>query len=163
MIIDSEVSLGVIESIMLDVDEQHRTRYLKPVVMSIVQNVASEVLILQSVHDRTWTYPYGEIRENEPILEALTRQLEDNTTIAPDNVRVVNYCGSDVLRAHGVKFYYFNVFIRQTYLFKPKASDYSDHRWVAKSEVRYAMPDKSDMKQRSMLKALSGLMSGRTS
>lgn len=144
----------------------HEGKAYRPVVVAIIQDNLGSTLLVQSAKNPTyWGFPQGGINEGEDILEALQREVVEETGISLYNAIAVQVCTFEPLDIEGRnreefskgKMYYY--ILVKLFESRPKVTlkldEQSDCKWVEADMVKSTLEGVSEPKRSSMLSAFA--------
>jgi 8-oxo-dGTP pyrophosphatase MutT (NUDIX family) len=158
----------ILHELEADILAQHKGKEYRPVVVIITEDLQGRILLLSSAKGPYWGFPQGGAQEGEAILEALARELEEETGIQSSEIEVRAFCGIDQLDiprsrdgfTKGKRYYYFHVVRVTGDAITLQKEEASDHRWVPRKEVAAALAGTYEEKRSSMLWALRRAQTG---
>ncbi len=150
------------------IQKLHDAKEYRPVVVAIIQNKEGEFLLVQSAKgNNPWLFPQGGIESNEDTIEALFREIEEETgikslelTILQDNVYYqeldappdrYNKRGFENGKAY---FYVYCIYHGDGSL-TLQEEEIISYKWVDKDNLIYLLNQGRSTKMKMTLKALS--------
>lgn len=90
-----EISLiGEIFDIKRQLMEAREKRDYRPVIVAVIETPENEILLVRSVKSvNGWNYPQGGIDDEEDIIEALFREIQEETGITSDLLELIQHLG----------------------------------------------------------------------
>jgi putative (di)nucleoside polyphosphate hydrolase len=84
------------ESVEQLIQQAQTEKLYRPVVSCVVVDAEGKMLFTLSskaAQDKNWNYPQGGIEENEDIIAAVYRELNEELGINPKDLQIQKYCG----------------------------------------------------------------------
>jgi 8-oxo-dGTP pyrophosphatase MutT (NUDIX family) len=162
------VPLDLLGKLEADKVCHHRLKLWRPGAVAIAENVAGEILLIQSTKSGNWGFPQGGIEYDESVIQGLTRELYDETGVMASEVR--SLCHIDVVDlsnwsrdgfTRGKRYYYFHVRCEGVPKVTLQFSEVCDYQWLTPQraeEFISAIGDEHRRKKSSMLIALKNAL-----
>lgn len=163
---------ATLEEINNEIKELFRHMSYRPTAVGIVENEKGQILLVKSRKGSRWGFPQGGIKKSEDAVEALLRELEEETGVVPSQLEIRAHCLSDLLDtpgrgrdgfSRGKRYYYFYLKYRGPSEIRIQRSEITEYRWDSRLVVKKFLEgfdeERYKQKQISLLKALAKLPS----
>ncbi len=155
---------GILAQLERDVRHHHSRREYRPVAVAIARNAEGRILLIRSVNGRNpWGFPQGGVEKKEGIIDALRRELHEETRVRASEV--LELCLVDQLEipsrrrgfTRGKRYYYFHVACNGFPKVTLQPEEVCDYRWSAPQHAYRVLANPKNAypeKRASMLLAL---------
>lgn len=155
------VGVPVLRLIKSCIEEDHRLRLYRPVVVAIVENETKEILLTRSVYGEDWGFPQGGVERGEDVVAGLTRELFEETGVRASGIHCL--CWTGRLDTPGRKrdgfingkhYYYFHVVCRDVPTVVVQPAEVRAYQWASLPDAADIIRKNESEKKAGMLAAL---------
>ena len=138
------VSQDTLAHIDARVAREHRELLYRPVVSGIVESFEGKILFVLVAAGNFWSFPQGGIEKGESAIDALLRELHEETSIRPDSLTIRKFCTGGQMDIPnwsrdgftlGKSYYYFHVVCDDVPDVMVDYREAIDYRWIPRDDA----------------------------
>ena len=126
------------------ITRQHANGLYRPTAVALIESSRGAVLLLKSVKDSWWSFPQGDVRLGEGVIDALLRNVEEKTGISGSQLIVSRFMRATRILMPGMglrgpvpgtSYYYFDVSVVGVPKVTLQVDVATDYRWLSALEA----------------------------
>lgn len=153
----------IASSLLREVQDAHEQKEFRPVAVAVIYDALGRVFVVQSAKNMNdWLFPQGGIEQDENIINALYREVNEEVGLWKDQLRFLSYCGSADLAAEpgrkdkrgfvkGKRYFFFKLFYSGTGKIILQKGELAGHKWIYPHDMKDALDTTRAEKRALML------------